>query len=947
MTKKMGPNELADKLLALPSDEERRNFLNQHRSAFNIELLEALKARSDALLLRDPHYALKVASVALQAASFIDTPLARGLALWAQGNALLFLGRYRQSLTAYREAQAIYEQANRRLEVARLLVNQVAALWHLAEYAEALRIASLAREYLEPLGPTRYLATLEMNVGAIHRQQGNYEQALAAYARGREIFAALGDRIQAARMDVNRANVLENLDRFAEAESLLEAARATLYEQGMALEVARVDLNLGITTFRQGRYQTALRHFERAHDGFEALRQNVEMAVVDLYCAQAYLGLNLLPEAIHLARGARRVLARQGLKREATLCLATEARALHRQGDLLAAMRVLNRARRAYRQMSAPVEVALLDIERAELLREAGEIRSGWRIAKRAARLLASYGLPARSAWAQIVQARCALELRWFDRARELAQSALETGESLGLAEVLWPAHHLLGQVSERIGQKEAALEAYRAAIAAIEQLSATLPGDEFRAGFLADKLVVYEDAVRTALSLGQEGEAFNLTQAMVAAMALGVPVKPRAPLSDADERLWQRLETLRRAWHWKRSHLEKLTPPTEHPSRTEETIRSELKALEEEIAELWRRWRVRQVEMDFSLPGFLPLRDLQGALASDEAFVQYVVVNGKVGAFIVREKQFEYRGGLAAVSEVARLMDAWRFTLEMFRLYPAEALRPHMDAWCDDAKAHLYRLYKFVFEPLEKLLVGIERLRVVPHPALPLTPFAALHDGTDYLLERFEITWLPAPAALHNRLTPSPRGYPVVVGCSDEGRLPYAVLEAKRVADALRSQAPVLLVEDAATERELRQHLSSCNLLHLATHSAFRGDNPFFSWVRLADAYLTVADFYALTLPAHPLIVLSACETGLTGRQGGGLIGLSRALLAAGASALIVSLWKVDDASTAELMGAFYREYVAGASPATALRRAQQYLLSKHPHPFYWAPFVFIGQIP
>jgi len=288
--------------------------------------------------------------------------------------------------------------------------------------------------------------------------------------------------------------------------------------------------------------------------------------------------------------------------------------------------------------------------------------------------------------------------------------------------------------------------------------------------------------------------------------------------------------------------------------------------------------------------------------------------------------------------------MDAWRFTLEMFRLYPATALHPHMDAWCADAEAHLVRLYKLIFEPLETLLAGIKRLYIVLHPALPIIPFAALYDGNGYLIERFEISWLPAPVMLRDRRVPLPEGHPVVVGCSDEGRLPYAVLEAERVADALRGQAPVLLVEDAATEGELRRHLSSCNLLHLATHSAFRGDNPFFSWVRLADAYLTVADFYALTLPAHPLIVLSACETGLIGRQGGGLIGLSRALLAAGASALVVSLWKVDDTATAELMEAFYREYSAGLPIAAALRQAQQHLLAKHPHPFYWASFIFVG---
>jgi len=945
MMRKISPDELADELLALTGDDERHSFLNQHRSILSIELLEALKARSDTLLLRDPQQAFQVASVALQAASLLDSSLARGLAVWAYGNALLFLGHYQQSLVAYREAQAVYERANRWLEVARLLVNQVAALRNLAEYDEALRVATLAREYLEPQGATRYLATLEMNVGAVHRQRGHYEEALAAYERGREVFIALGDRVQAARIDLNRANVLENLDRFAEAESLLKTARAVFAEEGITLEVARADLNLGITTFRQGRYQTALRYLEQAHKGFEDLHQLVESAIVDLYRAQTYLALNLLPEAIRLARKAGQVLAGQGLKREATFCLTIEAQALYRRGSLSEAMRVLGCARRAYQQMKAPVEVALLDLEQASLLRERGDPHTGRRVARRAARSLALYGLPIRHAQAQIVQARCALDIGELERARDLAQAALDTGRSLGSSEVIWPACHLLGQIAEQLGQGGASLKAYQEAIAAIEQLAATALGGEFRVGFLADKLPVYEDAVRAALVLGQTERAFDLAQAMVAAVDLGLSARPQAPLGGTDVHLWKRLEQLRRSWHWKHSRLDKFIPPTGYPAQTRDVTRSELRALEEEIIELWHRWQVHRTEVGQALPRSLSSAEVQERLAPDETFIQYVVVDDQIGAFVIRQDRFEYHPNLASASDVIRLVDAWHFTLEMFRLYPAAMLHPHMEAWCADAQAHLTRLYRLLFAPLEALLTGTKRLRIVLHPLLPVVPFTALHDGECYLLERFEISWLPAPVMLLNQRVPSAQGCPVVVGYSDEGRLPYALLEAECVANALQDRTPVLLLEDAATERNLQRHFSSCNLLHLATHSGFRVDNPFFSWVRLADAHLTVADFYVITLPAHPLIVLSACETGLTGRRGGGLIGLSQALLAAGASALIVSLWKVDDASTAELMEAFYRGYSAGLTASAALRNAQLCIFAKYPHPFYWASFALVGQ--
>ena len=94
-------------------------------------------------------------------------------------------------------------------------------------------------------------------------------------------------------------------------------------------------------------------------------------------------------------------------------------------------------------------------------------------------------------------------------------------------------------------------------------------------------------------------------------------------------------------------------------------------------------------------------------------------------------------------------------------------------------------------------------------------------------------------------------------------------------------------------------------------------------------------------------LVVLSACQTGL-GREmrGEGLIGLTRAFLYAGANSVVVSLWEVSDASTAALMKEFYQELRKGTSKDVALQKAQM-AVRGHPkwqHPFYWAPFILVG---
>jgi tetratricopeptide (TPR) repeat protein len=110
-------------------------------------------------------------------------------------------------------------------------------------------------------------------------------------------------------------------------------------------------------------------------------------------------------------------------------------------------------------------------------------------------------------------------------------------------------------------------------------------------------------------------------------------------------------------------------------------------------------------------------------------------------------------------------------------------------------------------------------------------------------------------------------------------------------------------------------------------------------------DGILTAEDVTAMNLGGTELVVLSACETGL-GKiiVGEGVFGLQRAFTLAGAKTLIMSLWKVPDRQTQELMVDFYRRLLAGVPRAEALRQAKLTLKEKYPHPLYWAAFICQG---
>lgn len=181
--------------------------------------------------------------------------------------------------------------------------------------------------------------------------------------------------------------------------------------------------------------------------------------------------------------------------------------------------------------------------------------------------------------------------------------------------------------------------------------------------------------------------------------------------------------------------------------------------------------------------------------------------------------------------------------------------------------------------------------------------------------------------------------------GHSHDGRLPLAVAEAQQVAHIMGSvMSSTAFVESETTLSNLKNSASQCDVLHLATHGDFRADNPLFSGLSFADGMLTTLDVFGLRLRAS-LVTLSACQTGRNVLSGGDeLLGLMRALLSAGASSLLLSLWRVADDSTLHWMHDFYAALKAGHTKSAAVQAANLQSLNSHAHPFFWAPFVLVG---
>ena len=276
----------------------------------------------------------------------------------------------------------------------------------------------------------------------------------------------------------------------------------------------------------------------------------------------------------------------------------------------------------------------------------------------------------------------------------------------------------------------------------------------------------------------------------------------------------------------------------------------------------------------------------------------------------------------------------------------------------------------------LSKVLIlrlpkSITNLLIIPSGRLGTLPFEALfykkNKSQDFqamplVVKRFAVSYefsaglisqkskLKSPVASPTIFLCAPIQFPVKDNLSE---LPGTESEVNTIANLFSGNSTSLKFMDANEEYVKSGTLSKFNYLHFATHGIVDEADPELSRVFLQtsqneDGNLFAGEIYNLNLNAE-LAVLSACQTGL-GKfsKGEGVIGLSRALVYAGAKNIIVSFWSVADESTAQLMTDFYSNLIASKNKnfRETLQQAKVTMISKGKYalPYYWAPFILIG---
>jgi CHAT domain-containing protein len=519
------------------------------------------------------------------------------------------------------------------------------------------------------------------------------------------------------------------------------------------------------------------------------------------------------------------------------------------------------------------------------------------------------------------------------DAAEKSYGEALETSRKVNIREVVWRSEQGLGKVALARKQPNQAFAHFKEAIEVVEKMRAAIKIEEFKNGFVTNKLDLYEDMIFLLLDQGKAEDAFSYAERSRARNFIDL-LENRSPDvgNPKDSRFLQRQGELKR----KIEGLQDVAARAEGEEKAAKL--KELEAAQHAYEDLVVEMRLDNPELSsFVSVSPLALPDLQKLLEPGVTLLEYLVGEKEVVAWVIKSNSVGVQRTPCERGRLAEKILTYRKLMQSIK----------------DFKEESKELFGLLVKPVQDKLAGTQRLGIVPHDCLHYLSFASLHDGEDYFVERYPLFYVPSASVLKYSL--ARRGQTknrrvLAIGNPDLQNEALELPFAEREVDSIRWPFPEVdvLKRGEATEKALVERSPDYGIIHIASHGEFDAVNPLFSRILLAaagetDGSLNAEEVFRLTLHAD-LVVLSACQSGLGKvEKGDEIIGLNRAFTYAGTHSLLSTLWRVNDVTTAILVKHFYRNYAA-QDKATSLRKAQLLVKRYYPHPSYWAAFVLTG---
>jgi CHAT domain-containing protein/lipoprotein NlpI len=964
-----------EKLILTPPDQ-LRGLLQEQKNLITIRLIDAFVNMGN-LAANQVKFdvALHLNEIAVAAAEVLNDRSKLAECYVSRGILFTYLPDYLSALEAFQKAGSLYRDLNDKRGAAKILMEigivqqetgaldealknfqaslaimtalkdvegealahgNLGNLYRLrGEYELALDQLQIALKIFRENQSKNHEAMALLNLAILERVTGRYDAALEHLQKSMEIYQAGGNKMAVAETQVNIGNVYQDKGNYGQALAIYEQSRQTWSEAGQKPKLALVLNNIGVLYQITGKFTEALEKFNTSLEIAIELKDVRSETVARVNIASLYHVIGNYDEALK-----QNLIA---LK----LCLDSDNKvgeASVRSG-LTNTYFALNRPHEALQQLELGLPLILK-------LKDKVAEANAWR----------SF------AYVSIITGHHAETLLNLKKSLALVQSGNLESELV--------SQILLGVFHKNSKQWRLAAADFEKAIQLIEITRTRTSEPLLQTSFFQQYTEPYRDLVECLVALqSDQQQLFALSEKVKARTLISLmesakvnvlkvaSAKEREQEAELNSRLIAASERLSQAQQSENSEPQRVT-----------ALKSGLDQARAGYDEFRRRLFLAHPELQSQQAQFEPatlvkLNQSLFAAAPNLCLLSYLVLDDKTLLFIVTRGKDANSPAVLSMRILTNEKGQPFTSTELHRLVAQFRLVCAKDGGIYGPRAR--DLYKLLIAPAERQLAGKSHLVIIPDGILNTLPFQALIDGQNkHLIEGYSISYAPSATALVEmmKLGDQKRNTKTSLPMFAMGRRTFSEQAEYRNrelpwAEQLTTEvAKVFAVKpfvdaDATRERAIAE-MDKGRYVLLATHGELNELSPMYSAIILGkgqndDGRLYARDLMDMNLQAE-LVVLAACDTG-TGQQvsGEGIIGLTWALFVAGAPSGVATQWSIQADSTRELMLEFFSSLVrSNASSenyfvkATALQRAQLAMLhsTQYSHPYYWAPFVLMG---
>lgn len=893
----------------------------------------------------DTRAALRYLGQAQGLLTLLDAPSETAACLFIEGMIATRRNDYLKALDRFALAAEWFREHGEEVSLGRVYCEQGYVLLAQENFVEAQTVAQQALAIFQRHGLIHRVAIASELAGIIATYTNEFVVAHKRLTEAQQAYALANMQVMSLQALLHQANLNYYLEAWSTAKAAYEQVLIGCRKYGAAYLALVAESNLGLIAWKQGHYDEALARSYAALEQASLLERPDNAARCHRQLGEIYSSVNDVPQAmVHFTEALRSLTTFEKP--------ISRARAQTEYADFFCRLKQFDQAEDlllSARSVLPDQEVFAADCDRllAQVALARGDLDRAAALLTRCTQVYHAAHMPLAVARTMQIEGSLALARGNIDQAVQLYQTVfqrLSTPAPLEAAE----AAEALAQLAEQAGANQEALEWLRQAVRLLQHARARVPSEYLAASLLQNytaqlrsalRLALQERSWTDALSLAEDGRA-QVVLAWVDGQRRSEPVEGAAlELSSRRLELQRKIETFQ-------------NEPSDAIDGDHLQTLVQLQRDYDEALALWRRfdsvvvprtpqpfdWETCRAQFDrFGQPW----QALTYWLDGDHLIIWHCTSTG-VRAYEQRLTPADHWA-----LEVCALADPANREYAFDR--PTETLYS-----TSPIAEPLKRLAKLLLPPdLAAGLTPDTLLITVLSGPLHTLPFAVLPLNSQPLLAHATLLVTPSLhllCALSSRST-SPSQQALGIGITQHATriaLPSACDEATLAVASY--QEATLRCDADATVGWLRQlsateRLRQFDLIHFATHAWSDQRSGAQAGIALADGDLLVSDIAQLDLNAN-LVVLSMCESGVGKYYAGEeILGLTFALLQAGAQALVASLWELEDAAALEMMEFFYAVRSRGLSGPWSLAVAQREAWQAGYSPFVWASYVWIGK--